>query len=132
MTTGSDSLELFGTITGRTAEEFADLWRQDASQAFNEFITGLGNAGEQGTQVLAELIGENARTTRAFLSLAQSSDILTDALGRASQAYEENNALVQESNQFFASSENRLKLVLNQWRAFGKTFGDILKRVLVP
>lgn len=101
VTRGGDSLETFARTAGMTSSDFAATWRADAGSAFAAFVSGLGQAGDNATQILADLGLENARTTRAFLSLANAGPLLTEAIERGSRAWEENTALSEEAARFY-------------------------------
>gem|GEM_PF-1756928 len=54
------------------------------------------------------------RLTRSFLSLAQNSDLLTNAINLANEARTENIALSAEAEQRFATTESKIILEQNE------------------
>ena len=54
------------------------------------------------------------RLTRSFLSLAQNSDLLTNAINLANKARTENIALSAEAEQRFATTESKIILEQNE------------------
>lgn len=129
---GGAELEKFASVSGLTAKDFAALWKSQPVQAFDLFVKGLGKSGDQASKVLDELVGGDARLKRAFLSLAQSGDLLTDAINLSSDAFAENTALAAEANKFYSTTEGRLQLLSGRWNDLKIKMGDFLKEVALP
>ncbi|PID34934.1 MAG: phage tail tape measure protein, partial [candidate division SR1 bacterium] len=91
--TGGGSLEAFARVSGSSAQEFAELWSNDPGEAFSNFVAGLGTAGTDAMIILKELELTDERLQKAFLSLANNSDLLTNAIDLSSEARKNNSAL---------------------------------------
>ncbi|MFW5898862.1 MAG: phage tail tape measure protein [Jiangellaceae bacterium] len=97
---GQEELEIFAEVAGTTAEEFAARFREDPADAIVMFIEGLGRmneAGQSTSQIFEDLSLNDERLKRALLSTAEAGDLLTEALGLASDEWEENTALAEEA-----------------------------------
>ncbi len=87
VSTGSDKVAEFAKIAGISAEEFSKMWKTDASEAFTLFVEGLGKAGDKASTVLGEVIGEDVRLQRAFLSLAGAGDLLRRSVAKGTEEW---------------------------------------------
>ena len=132
VSTGSESLQDYADTAGMTAEQFAKAWRDDAGTAFMKFLEGIGKS-EDVTAKLAELGIEEVRMSNAAGALAQSTDVYSDALGRANQAWSENTAMVIEAEKRYATTKTAL---LQAWEAIkqagaslGESFAPTVKEL---
>ncbi len=129
---GGQILQDFGDLTGKTAEEFAAIWRSDPIHAFELFVKGLGESGDQAANVLEELVAGDVRLKRVFLSLAQSGDLLTRAIITSNEAFEANTALTDEANKRFETTASLLQLQKSRWNDMAVTTGQFLIKVALP
>ncbi len=132
VSTGSESLQDYADTAGMTADQFAKAWRDDAGTAFMKFLEGIGKS-EDVTAKLAELGIEEVRMSNAAGALAQSTDVYSDALGRANQAWSENTAMVIEAEKRYATTKTAL---LQAWEAIkqagaslGESFAPTVKEL---
>lgn len=128
--TGSDELLDFAAAAGVSAEDFATLWESDAAGAFEFFVRGLGEAGDDATQILANLGLEDQRLIRAFLGLSQNADLLKDAMDGANVAFDENTALAKEAETRFGTTESQIQIMKNSFRDFGFTIGEAVLPII--
>jgi len=132
-----EALQTFARVSGLTADEFRKQWKEDAAGVFQLFVEGLGKEGDNAANVLDELGLGGARSARAFLSLANAGDLLTEAIGYASDGWEENTALSEEAERRYATFESQVQLLKNSLRRLLITagepilafFGDLIKRI---
>jgi TP901 family phage tail tape measure protein len=124
--TGGEDLEIFAATAGLTVDEFSTLWRQDAAGAFTAFVEGLGQQGDLASSTLNEVGLGGARSTRAFLSLANAGPLLADSIGLANDAFAENVALTNEAAQRFSTTESKIQLLSNKFNDLKITTGDNL------
>lgn len=129
---GGEELDRFAEIAGTSAQDFANIWKSAPIKAFDLFVKGLGNSGDQAANVLDELVAGDVRLTRAFLSLAQSGDLLTRTIDVSNTAFEQNNALTKEADTRFGTAESKLQLLRTRWNDLAITIGDFLVKVAVP
>lgn len=126
---GSESVEEYARIAGKSAEEFSAAWREDAVSALSDFIDGLGRLEGSGTSAITVLndLGLNeVRLSNAVLALASSEGILTEALALSNSAWEENTALANEAAIRFETTESKLQILNNTFNNLKITVGDEL------
>ena len=115
---GGDSLAWFAQISWMSAEEFSNAWKEDSAMAFTAFVNWLTVAWDDANWILNELLWTDIRLQRAFLSLANSWDVLNQTLESSRQGYEENIALQKEFWNFAETNANQLQLLANKWDNF--------------
>ena len=113
-TLGGDSLIEYSKAIGVTTEEFKELRNTHPEEVFQKFLTSLNDAWSGASKILQDLELKDERLTRAFLSLWQNSEILTDAISRGNDAWNENIALVNEANQRYTTTESQLIMLQNE------------------
>jgi hypothetical protein len=118
-------------ITGKSAEDFANAWKQDAVGGFVEFVESIGSAGDEATTLLQSFMGENVRATRAFLSVANAGDLLRKSIDKSNIAWEENIALTVEANKRFQTTESQLEMAKSGFNNMKDAIGDALVPVLL-
>lgn len=127
--TGSDKVQEFARIAGMSADEFAQTWNDKPIDAITAFVKGLGQLDEQGesaTLVLDELGLSGLRQSDMLKRLASASDLLTDAVGMSSRAWEENSALSEEAGKRYETMASRIQVAKNNLYDVGITIGNIL------
>lgn len=76
---GGTSIQRFADVAGMGANEFATAWKEDASDAFYQFVVGLGEAESAGDNMngILKTMGINAvRDIDAIKRLAQNTNVL--------------------------------------------------------
>ena len=114
---GGAGLNDFAKIAGVTSKEFKQAFEKDASNATLMFLKGLNNVKKQGgsvSQVLDDLGIKETRLRETMLKLAQSNDVVAKSLGMASDEWQKNKALLDESNQRYETTESNIQLMKNQ------------------
>lgn len=111
---GGSQLDKYAKILGVTKDEFKKMRDEDSTGTFVQFVQKLGKAGKSAQGILNELGHTDQRLGRAFLSLAQNSDLLTKAVAMANQAREENIALSREAKERFATTESKIIMEQNE------------------
>jgi TP901 family phage tail tape measure protein len=120
---GGDKLKQFAIIAGLSAEDFAQVYQDDAGKAFDLFVKGLGNAGDDASQVLEELGFSDIRLQRAFLSLAGTGDLLTNAIASSTEEFAKNTALQIEAEKRFKTTASQIELLKNNFTDLGISIG---------
>ncbi|MCK9599197.1 MAG: phage tail tape measure protein, partial [Sphaerochaeta sp.] len=88
--TGGERLELFGRVSGMTAEQFAQAWEDDAGGALQAFIAGLGRVEISGGNVIETLraLGiASVRDVPTILKLAQNHELLAEQMQIAADGF---------------------------------------------
>lgn len=120
--TGGAKLSGFAEIAGMSADSFATKFRGDAAGAVTDFIVGLDRMREAGGNVtiaLQELGITEVRQADALKRLSADSDKLVQTLKDSAEAWRANTALVDESEKFYATTGNQIKVFQNQLRLVG-------------
>ncbi|MDU2465290.1 MAG: phage tail tape measure protein [Enterococcus faecalis] len=129
----SGSLEDFANVTGRTSEEFAQLFKSNPSQALIEFIQGLKDSEKHGIsaiKVLDDMGITEVRLRDSLLRAANASDVFEGALKRGNEAFNENTALAEEAGKRYGTTESQLKILRGQLNDVAITFGGPLVAAL--
>lgn len=124
---GGDSLEQFANVAGMSSEEFAQAFRNNAAQALVAFVTGLGTMESRGKSAIATLSDMEITEIRqrdALLRLAGAGDVLSESLGIATQAWDENNALTNEAEKRYQTLESQIQILKNNVDDFAISLYD--------
>ena len=122
---GSEKVQDFAQVAGYdSADAFAQAWEKDAAGAFTDFVDGLGTAGTGAITILDDLGLADQRLVGAFLSLAGAGDVLNDSIVLSNKAWEDNDALVREAEQRYATTESQMILFKNSLKDIGITIGS--------
>ncbi len=87
---GGDDLQALADVAGMTADEFANLWNTNASDAFLAFIEGLRRIDSEGGSVTNTLAGLGitaVRQRQALEGLTSTTDVLNDSLAMSEDAW---------------------------------------------
>jgi len=122
-----DSLQVFAETAGLTAEQFSAMWEEDAAGAFQLFVEGLGDAGDDAIKILDALELSDQRLVRAFLSLSNAGDLLGETLDRSAIAWEENSALAKEAGQRYGTLASQFQTFKNDAQDTAAVLGDDLR-----
>ena len=129
VSTGSSALDDFARVAGMTSEQFAQMWENNPAEAFQAFIVGLGGMNDEGMGAIATLneIGiTELRLSDTLLRSANATDLISDALTRANGAWEENAALMTESDIRLQTTASKLTNIKNSLIAVGIEFADTM------
>lgn len=124
---GGESLEQFANVAGMSADEFRQAFQQDAAQALVAFVTGLGTMDSRGQSAIATLSDMEITEIRqrdALLRLAGAGDVLSESLGIATQAWDENNALTNEAEKRYQTLESQIQILKNNVDDFAISLYD--------
>ncbi|EGO8829116.1 phage tail tape measure protein [Enterococcus faecalis] len=117
----SGSLEDFANVTGRTGEEFAQLFKSNPSQALIEFIQGLKDSEKHGISAIKVL--DDMGITEVRLRAANASDVFEGAVKRGNSAFKENTALANEAGKRYETTEAKLGMLKNEFVNMGIDLG---------
>lgn len=124
-------IEQFAKTAGLSAKEFADMWKKHPAEAFSEFTQGLNRLGKDAPAIIDELLGDDVRLKRAFLSLSNAGDLLERAIVKSNKAWKENTAHIIEAEKRFGTTESKIAMFKASVRNLSDSIGDQLKPVLV-
>lgn len=127
------NLESFAEISGMTAAEFKKAFQEDATGAIQAFISGLGDtegAGKSTIQMLEDMGFTEVRLRDTMTRLANSGDLVTRAVNTSNTAWEENNALTNEAEKRYGTTESKIKTAKNQLTEAARSIGENLLPVI--
>ncbi|EPS56720.1 TPA: phage tail tape measure protein [Clostridium botulinum] len=126
---GGQSLEDFAKVSGMSAEQFQTAFKQDATSALIAFMKGLSESEKKGNsaiKVLDDMGITEVRMRDALLRAAGAGNLFNESINIGNTAWKENNALANEANQRYATTESQLKIAKNQIVDAGISIGNNL------
>lgn len=133
---GGDKLQGFAKVAGMSAEQFAKSWNETPSDAMKAFVEGLHSIDEQGGSVdatLQDLGITGVRQKQALEGLAQTTDVLNDALTMSGDAWNgvsdswgDAGDAAREAAQKSEGFSGTLQILKNSASEFGYELGNAL------
>jgi hypothetical protein len=102
--TGDDVLEIFAKVAHladvqiKTAQDFADLFKQDAFRALQVFFEGLALSGDKAAVVMQRLELGGGRMARTFTQMANGAGGIAAAFEKSNKAIQSNLELTMQYN----------------------------------
>lgn len=130
---GGEQLDTFARAAGMSTADFKAAFEKDAAGGVTAFVEGMGrmaNAGESTTQIFKDLELNDSRLKRAVLSTGAASGLLTEQLGMANNAWEENTALIEEAEKRYDTTASKIKSAKGSIVDAAITVGDAFLPVL--
>lgn len=131
---GGEDLEEYARISGKTAQEFSDIWSSSPIEAIELLVEGtsrLQSEGESIEDTMSSLGITTIRQSDLWRRLAGQSDTLREAVSRANTAWEENTALTVEVDKRNQSVEARFQTLQNKVNATAIEVGTVLAEALL-
>lgn len=122
-------LEGFAQIAGKSASEFAEMWKTEPQEAIIAFVKGLDEikkAGGDVTSALKELGINSTQEIDTLGRLAGANQVLADAMNISKEGWEENIALTEEAEKRYATFESQLQIFKNKINDIGISIGKPL------
>lgn len=126
---GGTELEKFAIVSGQTAEEFSEQFRDNANEALLSFFDGLADIENQGgdTIEVLDILGiTEVRLRDAVLRLTSSNGELHKAMKVAEEDWDNNTALQEEAEKRFATTKSQIQLLKNNVSDLGISMGTEL------
>lgn len=127
VSTGDKKLQKFAEVSGMTSQQFQKAWGEDAAGTFLKFVEGIGKSADV-TKTLDELGIKEVRQAQSMGALAQSSDVLANALNVSKNAWNNNTAMADEAEKRYATLKSQLS---QTWEAI-KQAGNELGQAFTP
>lgn len=127
--TAGKNLNDFAEIANMETEDFVKLYRDDAPAALQAFIQGLGDVeghGESTITMLQEMGFTEVRLRDTLTRLANSGDLVTDAVTKGNEAWNENTAMTEEANKRYATMEAKMSQVKASLTEVAVSIGETL------
>ena len=130
------SLKEIAKIAGMTEKEFKKLFKSNPAKALASFVDGLSNTernGKSAIAVLDDLSISDVRQSNALLALTKSNGLLTKAVDKSSNAWEDNTALTKEAEKRYSTMESKMIQTKNAFSnvtsEMGKEFFPVVEKV---
>lgn len=133
---GGASLDMFAQVSGMSAEQFTEAWRNDPATALDAFITGLSGVESQGMTtngVLTELGITGIREADALLRLSAASgqgaegmSLLAEAVAMGNEEFNKGSALIEEASKRYETAESRIAMAKNALVDAGISIGGVV------
>ena len=114
VSTGSADLEKYAAVAGMSAQDFADYWQRDATDAFIDFITGLSTGSDDMNVILDDLGITELRQSDALRRLAGNTDLLKDSVKLANEEWSNGTALSDEVSNKTESAGGKFEMLKNK------------------
>lgn len=127
--TGSDNLKDFAKVAGMSTKDFKNAFEKDAVSALTAFISGLNDTkrnGKSAISILDDMGITEVRLSNTILSLANASDVMTDAVKVGREAWEDNTALTNEANKRYGTLKSQITIAMNKIKDLAITIGNKL------
>jgi TP901 family phage tail tape measure protein len=126
---GSAKVKQYADVAGMSAQDFSNAWREDAVGAVTAFIEGLGELDSQGQSsivILNEMGLTETRLQDAISKLSEADGLLTKNIELSNQAWKDNNALTEEAEKRYETTESKITLAKTAINNLKITIGDEL------
>lgn len=127
VSTGDENLSKFAEVSGMTSQQFQKAWGEDAAGTFLKFVQGIGKSSDV-TKTLNDLGITEIKQAQSMGALAQSSDVLANALNVSKNAWNSNTAMANEAEKRYATLKSQLS---QTWEAV-KQAGNELGQAFTP
>lgn len=126
---GGDDLKDFAKVAGMTSKDFKKAFEEDAVSALAAFISGLNDTkrnGKSAIAILSDMGLTEVRLSNTILSLANASDVMTNAVKLGNEAWEDNTALTNEANKRYDTLKSKITIAINKLKDQAITLGNKL------
>ena len=123
------NLNDFAEVASMSTEDFVELYRKDAPAALQAFIQGLGDVeghGESTIAMLQEMGFTEVRLRDTLTRLANSGDLVTDAVAQGNTAWGENSAMAAEAAKRYATMESKINQLKARFTEMAVSFGELI------
>lgn len=126
-------LKTWASTAGMSSKEFKKAWETDTMSAIQAVVKGMGEVRDEGgnLNVLLEELGvKNIRQTDTMKRLSNASDLLTNSLQIANNAWEQNSALATESDKRYNTTAAKLGQVKETLKEVAIDLGEVMLPII--
>lgn len=120
---GGKKLQDFGTISGKTADEFAASWKSAPLQAISTVLDGIKAQGDGAINTMKALGIASARDIPAIQNLIAQPGLLAKMMSEASGEWTQQTELVKQFGVIADTVSSRLTVLQNDFKAMVDTVG---------
>lgn len=129
---GGDKLQTLSELTGKTGAELKKAFAEDSVGVFRDFIAGVGELESSQVNLFLENFGlAGTEVAKVLPTLAKNVESFDRALEIQNKEIQNSTALVNESNKAFETTASRFKILQNNVRDVGLSFGEALNPFIV-
>lgn len=124
-----DKLQILAKISGMSAEQFANSWKQKPIEALTSFLHGLGNLEDQGESAVVALdaLGmSGVRQNNMLKALALSAENMDSALATANKSWSESTALEIEFSKRLETLDSKLGMLNERWKELKRNLAEFV------
>lgn len=124
---GGATMEIVTNVTGKTQEQFRDIFRTNATEGFRIFLEGLAQVEEKGQdtiKVLDSLALSDLRILKSIQPLASNYETLANTLKIAGEQAKEPIALIDASARVWNTFSSHMKVARNDVVALVRHLGN--------
>ena len=125
--TGGEALEQFASVAGMSADQFKEKFKTDATGAITDFIGGLKNIENNGGSAIKTLDDMGIKEVRlrdTIMRAVEGYDMMNDNLKLSTDAYNDNNALVEEAGKRYETVQSKIDIFKNKLKDVGISIGN--------
>ena len=126
---GGGDLKQFAKVAGMSVENFKKAFEEDAVKALSAFIGGLNDTkrnGKSAITILDDMGLTEVRLSNTILSLANASNVMSNAVELGNKAWEDNTALTNEANKRYDTLKSKMTIAINKLKDITITLGNKL------
>jgi len=121
---GGASVEEFGRLTGRTAEQFVDDWGTDPGAVLQDFFDGINQEGPEAERTLRNLGITSVRDIPSILRLAQSSDEVRRLIKLSREEFLLAGKVTEQYGIISTTTAEQLQRLVQNFQNLGAVVGD--------
>lgn len=125
----SETLSTWASVAGMSISDFKNTWQNDAMTALQAVVRGMGDAsvGGQNLNVILDDLGVSSiRQTDTMKRLSTASGLMSNMVDLANQSWAENNALVEESDKRYGTTEASIGKMRETANEMMISFGELI------
>lgn len=127
---GGEGLQTFAKIAGMSAQEFADKWKSNSTEAVQALLSGVDGA-ENMTIALEEMGVTGIRQSDVLKRLAGNTDLVSQALKTSNDGWAQNTALQNEVDNRNSSLASKFEILKNRVIAVAEQVGEPLANAML-
>ena len=120
---GRFALTEYGRLTGRTATEFSDAWRNEPTKVLLDFFEGIQREGRDAERTLRDLGITSVRDIPAFLRLAQSQDEVRRLVELSNKEFIRGQKINEQYGIISETTAEQLKRLAQNFATLGSAIG---------
>lgn len=125
----TETLQVWADTAGMSAEQFSEKWRTDVMGALLDVVNGMATYRDEGgnlNTLLKDMDISYMRQVDTMQRLSRTGELVTDMVGIANNAWDQNVALTREAGRRYETTASQIQLVKNNFNEFGISMGEVM------